>query len=104
MKLEEGRMYGFDDSNHPRPPSTTTTTTAAATTTTTSVPNTSVLSTIPSSSIKTDNDKTTENKGGTSGDHTLDALCTGLETLKKKELDYELNLLKRNMELIRAII
>lgn len=95
MKLEEGRMYGFDDSNHPRPPSTTTTT---------SVPNTSVLSTIPSSSIKTDNDKTTENKGGTSGDHTLDALCTGLETLKKKELDYELNLLKRNMELIRAII
>ena len=98
MKLEEGRMYGFDDSNHPRPPSTTTTTT------TTSVPNTSVLSTIPSSSIKTDNDKTTENKGGTSGDHTLDALCTGLETLKKKELDYELNLLKRNMELIRAII
>lgn len=96
MKLEEGRMYGFDDSNHPRPPTTTTTTT--------SVPNTSVLSTIPSSSTKTDNDKTTENKGGTSGDHTLDALCTGLETLKKKELDYELNLLKRNIELIRAII
>lgn len=51
--------------------------------------------------VKTNKDDKTKSS---SEDQNIDTLCARLEILKKKELDYELHLLRRNMELIRAII